>query len=53
MTSGGGVVLIQSKVLCVGTQIFHKPEFFDYAGTNEYVQATEEELTNAPFRSEM
>ncbi len=50
-SSWGGKALIQSKVLCVGKQIFHKPEFFDYAGTNEYVLATEEELTKAPWET--
>ncbi len=48
-SNGGGVVLTQSKVLCVGKLIFHKPEFFNYADTNEYVLATEEELTKAPW----
>ncbi len=42
-------MLTLSKVLCVSKQIFHKPELFNYAGTNEYVLATEEELTKAPW----
>ncbi len=48
-SNGGGVVLTQSKVLCVGKKIFHNPEFFTYAGTNTYELATEEELTKAPW----
>ena len=48
-SNGGGVVLTRSKVLCVGKKLYHNPEFFTYAGTNEYVLANEEELTKAPW----
>ena len=44
-----GVVLTRAKVLCVGKKLFHNPEFFTYAGTNEYTLANEEELTKAPW----